>query len=635
MNIPAPAPEISDALALLGKDRLVLAIHDASFPAIPEENIGRGSPYGRGGREFIHFARTLGFDGIQLGPQGQTSRDDPSPYDGTLFSKNILSIDWPAVARDPRFSEMLDRQRLDKMVRGNPKPDGRHMAYSYAYDASYEALDAMYKRLNQANDDRLTAELEAFSNQHKGWLFADALYHALAAEYGGRHQRDWPVRNKECTSRDLYRHPPEQDAACAARQANLQAHHRHAMERYRLGQFIIHRQHNAFRRKANEWGLRLYGDLQVGLSPCDLWSRGDIFLSNYYMGAPPSRTNPEGQPWGYGVLDPDQYYNKDGRPGPVLTFMAARIGKMLDEFDGLRIDHPHGIVCPWVYAVNDPDPLRAIQQGARLFSSPNLPDHPQLARYAIIRDEQLNKELPRHDDNWVGNVEPAQIDRYAILLDHLVDAVLAHGGTVDDVLCEILSTQPYPLGQVIKRHGLDRFRVTQKADLDNPADVYRSENARPEDWIMVGNHDTKPIWRLVHQWEETGDNRRQAQYLAQRLRPEGDTNSLAQELARERRKLVHAKFADLFISPARHVMIFFADLLGLEEVYNAPGTINKQNWSLRVPPSYKQDYASASSRGDALNLPWILAMALKQKGKAFARTHAGLIKRLEQSANFQ
>lgn len=85
----------------------------------------------------------------------------------------------------------------------------------------------------------------------------------------------------------------------------------------------------------------MYGDLQVGLSSCDLWSRGDIYLSNYYMGAPPSRTNPEGQPWNYGVLDPEQYYTQDGKPGPVLIFMAARISKMLEEFDGLRVDHPH------------------------------------------------------------------------------------------------------------------------------------------------------------------------------------------------------------------------------------------------------------------------------------------------------
>ncbi|MCB1904587.1 MAG: 4-alpha-glucanotransferase [Gammaproteobacteria bacterium] len=634
MNRPAPAGEITDALALLAKDRLVLAIHDSCFPAVAGEDIGRGSPYGRGGQGLLRFARELGFDGIQFGPQGQTSRDDPSPYDGTLFSRNILSIDWASVTRDPLFTGLLEPEHLCRMVQGNTSSDSRHTAHRYAYDACHQALDAMYRRLEQQTNDKLAAELDAFTAHHKAWLFADALYHALAVQFGGLHQRDWPVTNEACTSRDLYRHSPEKDAVCAARQANLEAHHRYAMARYRLGQFIVHRQHAAFRKLANEWGVRMYGDLQVGLSSCDLWSRGDIYLSNYYMGAPPSRTNPEGQPWNYGVLDPEQYYTQDGKPGPVLIFMAARISKMLEEFDGLRVDHPHGLVCPWVYAAADPDPLHAVQHGARLFSSPNLPDHPELARYAIIRETQLNTHLPRYDDNWVRTLEPAQIDRYATLLDNLVESVLMRGGTVADVLCEILSTQPYPLAQVIQRHGLDRFRVTQKANLDNPADVYRSENALPEDWIMVGNHDTQPIWRLARHWEQTGENLRQAEYLARRLQPAGDVESLVRELSADRRKLVHAKFADLFISPARHVMIFFADLLGLEEVYNTPGTVNEENWSLRVPPDYAQSYAAACRRGDALNLPWVLALALKQRGAEFARAHAGLITRLEQSAGF-
>lgn len=148
---------------------------------------------------------------------------------------------------------------------------------------------------------------------------------------------------------------------------------------------------------------------------------------------------------------------------------------------------------------------------------------------------------------------------------------------------------------------------------------------------MVGNHDTQPIWRLARRWEQTGENRRQAEYLARRLQPDGNIDSLVRELTGDRCKLVQAKFADLFIGPARHVMIFFADLLGLEEIYNAPGTINDNNWTLRVPPDYARSYADACSKGTALNLPRVLSMALKQRGEEFSRAHAELISRLEQS----
>lgn len=66
---------------------------------------------------------------------------------------------------------------------------------------------------------------------------------------------------------------------------------------------------------------------------------------------------------------------------------------------------------------------------------------------------------------------------------------------------------------------------------------------------------------------------KQAAHLARRLRPD-DPEPLAAILAAGSRKLARAKMAELFLSPARHVMIFFADLFGLEEAYNMPGTRN-------------------------------------------------------------
>jgi hypothetical protein len=299
----------------------------------------------------------------------------------------------------------------------------------------------------------------------------------------------------------------------------------------------------------------------------------------------------------------------------------------LAEFDGLRIDHPHGLICPWVYRVNATNPYQAVQQGARLFSSPNLADHPHLAQYAIARPEQLNEALPRYADNWVGFLDPSQIDRYAVLMETLIGTVRAQGGTMDDLLCEILSTLPYPLARILERYNLGRFRVTQKADLDNPADVYRSENAKPRDWIMVGNHDTPPIWRLARQWLDDGRARQQADYLAWRLAPEGERSVFANEIVNDPRKLIHAKLADIFASLAEHVMIFFADLLGSEAIYNRPGVIHPDNWRLRVGPDYADAYREAAARGEALNLPCVLALALRSKEKA-AVSHGNLIDRL-------
>src|SRR2546428_9448075 len=83
---------VRDALRALGIRRLLLAVHDLSLPGDPGDDIGRGAPLSRGGRGFLEFAANLGFHGLQLGPQGETDPQDPSPYDATLFSRNISSI---------------------------------------------------------------------------------------------------------------------------------------------------------------------------------------------------------------------------------------------------------------------------------------------------------------------------------------------------------------------------------------------------------------------------------------------------------------------------------------------------------------------------------------------------------------
>ncbi len=629
---PRPHEAVVEALHLLGKRRLALAIHDNSFPSLTEEEIGRGTPYGEGARAFLRFIRGLGFDAIQFGPQGQTTRDNPSPYDGTLFSRNTLNLDLAGLANGAEA--WLSRETLDKRVAQTRNADRVHSDHRQAFDTTHAALEEIHQRFvarrDRGDEDALRCdrELADFTCREFAWLYPDALYHVLAQEQAWRHHRDWPLRDQASPLTDLDPRVVDVRRFWEERLAQLPTSRQHAIERYRLGQYLLHRQHARLRSAAQGYGLRIYGDLQVGLSACDEWSRGSLYLKHYLMGAPPSRTNPSGQPWGYGVLDPGQYLTPDGAPGPVLKFLTARVNKMLQEFDGLRIDHPHGLVSPWVYRADAADPYRAVQQGARLFSSPNLPDHPQLAHYAIARAEQLDTSLPRYADGWVRELDPRQIERYALLMDVLVNAVRSQSGSNEEILCEVLSTLPYPLARTIERHGLGRFRVTQKADLENPADVYRSENARAEDWIMAGNHDTPPIWRLAGAWIDNGEARHQADYLAWRLAPEAAREVFAREIAGDRRKLVHAKLADVLASPATHVMIFFADLHGMEEIYNRPGIKHPDNWRLRVPPDYAETYPALAARGEALNIPTVLALALRARGTEFTAAQRDLIDQL-------
>jgi len=593
--------EVREALALLGIRRLLLGLHDAAFPGTPEEDVGRGTPYGDGAIALFELVAALGFDGVQLGPQGALSPGDPSPYNGTFFSRNPVSVALAPLAR-AEWGGLLVPQALAEAVSRDPATRARadhaasHRAVHRALD---HAFDAFQRRRPGAPPGsvlaRLGADLEAFRASEAEWLTRDA-----------RHVVDAG-----------------------------------APDRYAFAQFVVHAQHAALRRRAAALGLTIFGDLQIGMSPADARAAAGFLLPGYRMGAPPSRTNPGGQAWHYPVLDPRAYHarspaggkgRREAEDGPALRFFRARLRKAFAEYDGLRIDHPHGLVDPWVYR-EDGEPQRAVREGARLFSSPDLADHPGLAAYAIARPDQLRRAEPRHGDGWVAALDAAQVERYGTLIDALLEAA-AEAGHAGGVACEILSTQPYPLERVIARHGLGRFRITQKANLGRVDDVYRAENAHPEDWVMLGNHDTRPILPIAEGWVASGASLAQAEYLATRLLPPEEPRApFIGRVAGDAWELVQASAADLFAGPAQQVMIFFTDLLGERERYNAPGTVSAENWSLRVPRDAAGAYARRLAERRAIDLPHALARALRSRGPAFVARHQGLVRELEHDGN--
>ena len=68
--------------------------------------------------------------------------------------------------------------------------------------------------------------------------------------------------------------------------------------------------------------------------------------------------------------------------------------------------------------------------------------------------------------------------------------------------------------------------------------------------------------------------------------------------------------AELFISRAENVSIFFADLFGYEDRFNVPGLVDAANWSLRLPPDFAELHRERLARGAALDIPLAIDLAL-------------------------
>jgi 4-alpha-glucanotransferase len=594
---------VADALAVLGVDRVIFGIHASAFPA-GAMDVGYGSPHSAEGRRLLGFVKGIGFDTLQLGPGGQVSDHDLSPYDGTAFARNLLCLDLEALC-DERFGALLARADLEGIV-GAEAGDPIRVAPARARRAVSQALDRAHAGLSRLRAERpghpLFAELSSFRECAQPWLELDALFEVIAEREG----HDDPARFDPALAA-LF----EDSEAGRQRRRSLHPVVAEPLERVALAQLVAEVQAVGFRDAARERGIAVFGDLQVGWSSRDRFLRRRAFAEGWLLGAPPSRTNPDGQAWGYPLLDPDQL---DLPETAARRIFALRLREILATHDGLRIDHPHGLVCPWVYRAGAADPLLAVRCGARAFETPDA-DDPDLRRWAIARSGDLDPRVSvAWADDRVSELEEAQLGRYARLVDVVVETARERGLPRDAIALEVLSTCPTPLARVLARHGLGRFRVAQKMDPENPTDVYRPERAEPADWVMLGNHDTPPILAAAERWRAEGKAEAHARRLAERLVPE--PNERPGAIARWSRSpgaLAHALLADLFLSDARNVFVYFTDLFGASEPFNRAGVVHPDNWRLRLPPDFERAYDERRARGRALDLEAALALALRAR----------------------
>ncbi|MBK8741796.1 MAG: 4-alpha-glucanotransferase [Betaproteobacteria bacterium] len=233
-----------------------------------------------------------------------------------------------------------------------------------------------------------------------------------------------------------------------------------------------------------------------------------LFLADYRMGAPPSRTNPAGQPWNFPVPDPAQ-------EEAVRSFVESRFAWLLATHAGLRLDHPHGWVCPWVYRTpaNDAAALEAVQSGGAVVRVARPHGSPPRSPGMRVRPDQIDRTRARHEDG-VMSLEPAQVEAYSSQIRFCWNAP---GQVSTSATMVEVSTCPRLLAAVLAHCGLGRFRITQKARVEVEGDVYRSDGAAPHDWIMAGNHDTPPLRVVVEGWRGTPECALRAEYLSRRL----------------------------------------------------------------------------------------------------------------------
>ena len=135
---------ISEALKVLDKKNLALILHGVSFPSSEGENTGFGTYNSQGAKRVFDFMSGV-FNALQLGPAGKTKMSDPSPYCGTVFSKNPLFINLQALTTG-EWENLLSKETLNNIVENNPSKGTNRASYVYAIERVEAAMDEVYKK---------------------------------------------------------------------------------------------------------------------------------------------------------------------------------------------------------------------------------------------------------------------------------------------------------------------------------------------------------------------------------------------------------------------------------------------------------------------------------------------------------
>ncbi len=602
---------IKEALKVLGKDNLALIVHGSSFPSKNGEDTGFGTYNSEAGHELISYASDI-FNALQLGPAGRTKSTDSSPYCGTIFSGNPLFIDLKKLT-EKEWGNILSQKTFDKVVSNNPKQNSGRTAYSYIHKAQMEALKEGWN--NFKNSKLMKKEFEKFKKENSFWLDNDSLYEALSIENGSDY---WYIWENEIDKNLLNPKSDDEKKMYASRIKEIKNKYQDEIEFYKFCQFVLEIQNEETKKFALKHGIKMIADRQVAFSDRDAWAYQSLFMPGWYLGCPPDYFSKNGQAWGFPVMDPEKMFKNDGSLGEGGILMKNLYKKMFKENQGgVRIDHIVGLIDPWVYKAGK-KPM--CEDGAgRLYSSP---EHPELSKYAIARNEDLDWTLEADKEKRVKSLTDEQIKLYGRLIEKVVIAAAKECGLDKNaIVCEDLGTLTNPVDAVMKKYELQGMRLTQFVVPEKPEHPYRCKNITEHVWNMVGTHDNNPIASWAESMINTHEGYLHAKNLVEDLFADAENkDDIIVRLTQDKDYLTFVKLVEIFASKARNVQIFFTDYFQIKETYNTPGTSGDQNWSLRLP----NNYADIQS----INMQAILKAAIIARGKDFASKHATLIEKL-------
>ena len=505
-------------------------------------------------RQWIDWAADHHVGFLQLLPINETGADD-SPYNAI----SSVAIDPVYLAFDEGQIPFITPSDLNAAHRllGAALTD-RLVEYRTVRATKRQLLDLSWSRFTNA-PQHLKDEFATFRREEAAWLNDYCLYRWLMERNNGAETWDlWP---DDCNT-------PQ--AAHALYQSEHQAHPElaeTALGHFAYIQWLCFRQWRAVRAHADARGVKLMGDIPIGIS----WYSSDVFFGqenfdlDWCGGAPPETMFKHdrfiqqwGQNWGIPL------YRWDKMQAEGFPWWRQRIEKLTEIFHIFRIDHILGFyriyAFPWRPQRNHEFLDRSDLEAAKLSGG-------KLPQWAWRPDDTEENKLANRID---GDVR----------LRAIIDA--ARGG---EVVGEDLGCVPDYVRPHLSSLGIAGFRIPHW-DTDEDGHVIPPSGLPECSFATYATHDHDTIAAMWDDFikEANNENCEEARTNLRLLSEFCGIPIPANGIWPAYSETIQWRLTKaLFDSKARYAALMVTDLFGMTDRYNQPGTVGGENWRLRLP----------------------------------------------------
>jgi 4-alpha-glucanotransferase len=507
-------------------------------------------------REFIEWARGIGFGVVQLLPINEVGRDN-SPYNAI----SAMAIEPMTLHLAPGSPEELQREVFESATANENLTTLRRgqVKYERVRKLKRELLEHAFKNFQLNATANRQSAFDQFCERESSWLNPYSFFRALMEL--NRESETWDGWQPE------HRDPKTARSWLTEQAMEMRTQFSVREQFFSYVQWIADEQWREVRKFAEEHEVALMGDVPFGISyySADVFTGREIFHLDWSGGAPPEPyfkddefTIKWGQNWGIPV------YNWPAMRGQDFAWWRQRVRSVKRIFHIFRIDHVLGFY--------------------RIYAFPWRPN--KNAEFLPLTQAQMLEQTggrfphfaPRDDDT----TENAEANRREG--EEYLRVVLAESGATR-VVGEDLGTVPKYVRPSLRSLGIAGFKIPQWEFLHGR--MTPGNEFEPLSVTTYATHDHKPIrelWRDM--FDENSPTREQAR--EDLLKIAQFAGIAPREGLEYERDFYPAMMSALFNSNSWIAIVMITDLLARKDRFNVPGTAAATNWTRRLPKTISQ-----------------------------------------------